>query len=56
MTRAEYQRRLTEIQADIVEKGKAEDMRHNLAVGAYRTEFRRRVAALEDEYAKGNGA
>jgi hypothetical protein len=50
MTKAEYNKRLAEIQADIVEKGKAEDMRHNLAVGAYRSEFRTRVAALNDEF------
>ncbi len=50
MTKAEYNRRLVEINTRLTERNKAEDARHNNQIGQNRSEFRLEVNALRAEY------
>lgn len=49
VTKAEYDRRLAEIQAELLECSKAEDARHNAEVANRRAVFRQKILALEAE-------
>lgn len=46
MTQAEYDRRVAEIQADLMDGIKAENARHDAEVASLRADFRRRLLAL----------
>lgn len=51
MTKSEFNSRLVAIQTRLVERNKAEDIRHNAELGHLRSEFRQEVNALRAEYA-----
>jgi hypothetical protein len=53
MAKAEYDKRLAEIRAELVERSKAENARHDAVLGQYRTEFRQKILALQAEFDAG---
>jgi hypothetical protein len=50
MTKAEYNSKLLTIQQELATKVQDEDRRHNTAIGALRSDYRKKIAALQAEY------